>query len=189
MLGTHTMFEKETQRNQVYLFCGVLCSQGINVEDILKECTCLWGEICLLTKPQPFAHTSYYNAEMGDAILRFFIGFQDSIAEEELIAIKQQAICLEAKYAGLSGRRVNLDPGYLTPAKVVLASTKDFSHRIYLGSGIHAEITLLFSGGAFKTLPWTYPDYAAGEGLNFLTRCRAELKERISKQNHERDHG
>ena len=69
-------------------------------------------------------------------------------------------------------RRVNLDPGYLLLERFVLASGKNFTHRIYIGQGIYADLTLMFQKGAFRTLPWTYPDYAARDMQSFLTQVR-----------------
>ena len=76
------------------------------------------------------------------------------------------------QHAGGVPRPVNLDPGYVTQAKLILASTKDRDHRIYLGRGIFAENTLFFASGAWKTRPWTYPDYQRADYHQFLTRCR-----------------
>jgi hypothetical protein len=72
-------------------------------------------------------------------------------------------------------RRINLDPGYLEPSKLVLFSTKNFSHRIYCGDGIFGEVTLIYERGKFKILPWTYPDYYWAESLKFLMAMRNEI--------------
>lgn len=72
-------------------------------------------------------------------------------------------------------RPLNLDPGYLTPAKLVLASTKDHAHRIYLRDGIFAEVTLVYRKGKWQPLEWTYPDYRRDDYQQFFTRCRERL--------------
>ena len=72
---------------------------------------------------------------------------------------------------------MNLDVGYVTEAKLVLASMKDFAHRVYLGAGVHAEVTLLYRGGGWMSLEWTFPDYASGRYDTFLTGARRLLRE------------
>ena len=64
---------------------------------------------------------------------------------------------------------MNLDPGYITPAKLVLASTKDHAHRLYLADGIYAEVTLAFRGKQWQPLEWTYPDYRRADFQEFFT--------------------
>jgi len=130
-----------------------------------------------------FAHefTEYYRDEMGQPLVRYFVSFADLVAPERLIAIKRLANEIEADIA--SGgewpvvRPVNLDPGYVAPSKLVLASTKDFAHRIYLGEGIYAEVTLQYIRGSWTDLPWTFPDYRTRDYHGFFTRVRARLME------------
>jgi hypothetical protein len=80
-------------------------------------------------------------------------------------------------------RPLNLDPGYITLAKLVLASTKDHAHRIYLSQGIYAEITLNYRAGSWQPLPWTYPDYRRSDFQEFFTNCREYLKGRANREN------
>lgn len=117
--------------------------------------------------------TSYYANEMGTAVRRQFLSFERLVPPDELVGIKHTTNALEATWGGPNQRRVNIDPGYLTATKLVLASTKDAAHRVYLGSGIYAEVTLEFQHGSFRAGPHTYPDYAAPEVLAFFTAVRA----------------
>lgn len=123
-----------------------------------------------------FTETDYYTASMGTDLLKQFWAF-GLIDPGELSAIKRQTNDWEDEYAKLGKHReqrpLNLDPGYLTAAKLVLASTKDHAHRIYLGGGIYAEVTLSFRGGAWQSLPWTYPDYQRADFQRFFSDCRA----------------
>ena len=143
-----------------------------------------WGEIgeerlserlgppALRSTPLPFTHTAYYEEEMGQGLFKRLLCFEELRNPGELPSVKRWTNALEAELAEAGRRRVNLDPGYLTGAKVVLASTKDFAHRVYLGSRIYGEVTLLCKAGAYQTLPWTYPDYRQGAVLDFLDECR-----------------
>jgi hypothetical protein len=92
----------------------------------------------------------------------------------------------EAEYQSLvrgpEQRPLNLDPGYITLAKLVLASTKDFAHRLYLGRGIYAEITLHFRSGAWQPTQWTYPDYRRPDFQRFFVECRESLKRSQTRQ-------
>ncbi|HOK40243.1 MAG TPA: DUF4416 family protein, partial [bacterium] len=80
-------------------------------------------------------------------------------------------------------RQVNIDPGYINLAKLVLVSTKDYSHRIYLSNGIYAEATLFFRHNQFETFPYTYPDYATDEVRNILKEIRKLFKSQLKNGN------
>lgn len=127
----------------------------------------------------PFAHTDYYRNEIGDTPLRAFLAFPGDFATDDLAARKLASNRLETELAAEIGgplpRPVNLDPGYLTHAKVVLASAKNFSHRIHLGGGIYADLTLQYGRGGFKRLPWTFPDYGSGAYDGFFLDLRRDL--------------
>ena len=108
-----------------------------------------WGPIAAESPPFDFAETHYYDATMGPGLKKVFFAFQRPFDPEELVEIKLQTNRWEEEYAAGAGntpepRPLNLDPGYLTLGKLVLASTKDFAHRIYLSRGIYAEVTLQY---------------------------------------------
>lgn len=129
-----------------------------------------------------FDQTDYYEAEMGPGLQRWFLSFARLIRPEDLPAIKRHTNDIEARIAAdclLPDRQrpVNLDPGYLTLAKLVLATTKDRSHRIYMNAGIYAEVTLQFAHGGWQPWPWTYPDYRAPTYHRFFERVRAVYRE------------
>jgi len=110
----------------------------------------------------PFNYTKYYEKEMGAGLLRQFLSFRRLISAQQLPAIKLYTNRLEKRLSRAQNRpsrRINLDPGYISAPKLVLATCKDYSHRIYLDKGVYAEVTLHFQEGAFIPRPWTYPDY------------------------------
>ncbi|HLN86092.1 MAG TPA: DUF4416 family protein [Candidatus Limnocylindrales bacterium] len=125
--------------------------------------------------------SKYYEREMGSNLLRGFFSFAALRSPAELAALKlaTQRIEQRFRYQDGNGRRVNLDPGYLDSFKVVLASTKNASQRIYLDRGIYAEATLFYHSGEFHGLPYTYADYLWPETLAFLTRLRAIYLEQL----------
>jgi hypothetical protein len=128
-----------------------------------------------------FNHTSYYESEFGPGLLRQIVAFTDLVAPQRLAEIKRTTNELEMSWAVDGRRRVNLDPGYVSPSKLVLATTKDYSHRVYLGQGIYAEVTLHYRHGAFHPWEWTYPDYARPPYLEIFDQIRriymAQLRE------------
>lgn len=131
-----------------------------------------FGAIDMISPWFVFDYTDYYASEMGSPLHRRLMAFNTLIEQEALANIKCRTNALELSYAVQGRRRVNLDPGYLLLERFVLASGKNFTHRIYIGQGIYADLTLLFQKGAFRTLPWTYPDYAAQDMRWFLTQVR-----------------
>lgn len=145
----------------------------------------IWGGVALRSPAFDFTETDYYQASMGAGIKKQFFAFEKLIDPERLVEIKLQTNGWEAEYAAGAGhaepRPLNLDPGYITLAKLVLASTKDHCHRIYLGRGIYAEVTLHFRSGGWQASEWTYPDYRRSDFQQFLLQCREYLKRRGSE--------
>lgn len=134
-----------------------------------------YGEAELASPVFDFSFTTYYEPEMGAGLVKQFLGFRPLVNPADLADIKRTSNDLEAGVArsdGLPGRGVNIDPGYVNGGQLVLATTKNYSHRIYLGNGIFAEVTLLYTRGAFTPMPWTYRDYRTDEALAFFARVR-----------------
>jgi hypothetical protein len=132
--------------------------------------------------PLAFDYTSYYNGEMGQGILRWFWSFADLVDREALAGIKCLTNSIEQAYTVDGKRRFNLDPGLMTLGNFVLATGKNNAHRIYLGKGIFADLTLVFRGGTYRPLEWTYPDYADRELIAILNRLRESYKCRLMEQ-------
>ena len=136
----------------------------------------------------PFDHTAYYNDELGAPIARRLLSFVRLLPQDALGPAKCFTNAVEERLARPDGRRlVNLDPGLVTCERFVLATGKNYTHRIYLGQGIFGDLTLVFQAGSWQTLPWTFPDYAAPDMLARLTdvRCRyrRDLREAVPRIN------
>jgi hypothetical protein len=144
-----------------------------------------WGPIWLKTPVFDFDHTSFYNATMGDGIKKQLIAFESPIDPARLACIKNESNEIERQYEGLRQyeveRPINIDPGYVTEAKLVLATIKDRDHRVYLSDGIYAEVTLSYYGKQWNPSRWTYPDYMATENLEFVEKCRLRLREKLQR--------
>ncbi len=126
-----------------------------------------------------FDNTDYYRDELGPHPIRAFLAWEGDFDTTDLARRKlltnRMEIDLAARLGGSLTRPVNLDPGYLTLAKVVLASAKNYAHRIHLRDGIFAEVTLQYRGGTLRTLPWTFPDYGSGRYGSFFLEVRQTL--------------
>jgi hypothetical protein len=150
----------------------------------------LYGPVDLESPVFRFTWTSYYEGQMGKDLLRRFLSFERLIDPGQLAGIKIAANALEeslaAQYAqanpGCPPRPINLDPGYMTLSKLVLASTKDFSHRIYLMDGIYAEVTLSYRKSGWISYPFTFPDYASPTYHDFLTQVRQAFCRQIGRE-------
>lgn len=139
-----------------------------------------YGPVDLESQRWPFTWTDYYEAEMGPHLQRCFLAFERLIRPEALAEIKRYTRELEQQIADDCGpsaqpRPVNIDPGYLDPARLVLATTKDRNHRLYLGLGIYAEVTLHYTAGTWQPWPWTYPDYRDPTYHPFFDQVRQRL--------------
>jgi len=144
---------------KVKLFFGFISKDEdlfLEIERILSK---KFGPIDFTSKIIPFDYTGYYHDELGDGLKRKFISVKRLIAPEKLADIKLLTNKIENKFSFHKKRRINIDPGYVSGGKLVLATTKDYGHRVYLGKGIFAEVTLFYQDGTFNPWPWTYPDY------------------------------
>ena len=132
-----------------------------------------------LPAPMSWEFIDYFSRELGENLGRKFLGFERLIDPEELASIKLLTNQLEGKFSEGGARRINLDPGYVDSAKLVLATTKNRDHRIYIGQGIFAEVTLHFRGKSFRAWEWTYPDYATPEYIAIFNEIRALYRQQM----------
>jgi hypothetical protein len=154
------------------LVIGTLLKERAIFAEIAAGLAARFGPSDLISPWIPFGYTSYYETEMGAPLWRRVLAFSGWIAQDGLAQIKRQTNALEQRYQAAGRRRVNIDPGYLLLERFVLATGKNFSHRIYIGGGIYADLTLVFRQGGYQPLPWTYPDYADAPLAGFLQRVR-----------------
>jgi hypothetical protein len=146
------------------------------------RCEAEYGPVALASERFEHRETHYYDREMGTELLKTFWVFERLVDPAILVAAKLASNAWEAEYAALGRhpepRPLNLDPGYLSEAKLVLASTKDRDHRLYLDRGIFAENTLFYRAGQWQQRPWTYPDYQRADYHCFFMQCRDYLRQR-----------
>lgn len=163
-------------------FCALLLAPTVPLSDIETVLQQHFGTIMLRSQEIPFTQTTYYAREMGPALRRLYVAFDPLMAITELAPSKHTTNTLESIWADPCGqRRINLDPGYLDLAKVVLATTKDYAHRLYIGAGLFAEVTLRYQQQGFQPWEWTYPDYRLPETLDFFNRLRLSYKTQLGQ--------
>jgi hypothetical protein len=147
-----------------------------------RQCEAAFGPIAVESERFEHNETTYYEREMGTGLRKTFWAFERLVDPAHLVDAKLTTNGWEAEYSAAADkpepRPLNLDPGYLTEAKLVLVSTKDRDHRLYLDRGIFAENTLFFRAGGWQLRPWTYPDYQRADYHLFFTRCRDYLRQR-----------
>ena len=154
------------------LVVGLIMKDRALFEPLGAELSAVFGSVDMVSTWLPFNYTSYYEPEMGTPLYRRLLTFKKLINQEELAGIKLTTNRLEQSCLQNNKRSVNIDPGFLLYERFVLASGKNFCHRIYIGRGIYADLTLIYQRGRYQKLPWTYPDYADEPIQEFLTRVR-----------------
>ena len=154
------------------LVVGMFMQNKALCEDIVCKLSESLGPVDMVSRWFPFSRTDYYTPEMGKPLFRRLIGFLNLIQQDGLADIKGLTNDLEGEYREDRKRRVNIDPGYIVAERFVLATGKNYMHRIYLREGIYADLTLVYQRGRFRSLDWTYPDYAEEPLINFLTSVR-----------------
>ncbi len=158
--------------HKVKLIIGLLSSDARAMDISRKLLINKFGPIDYESASLDFTQSDYYNKEMGPGIKRKFLSFEKMRRLDGICKIKLLTNAIERKLSLDGRRKVNIDPGYLDLAKVVLFSTKDYTHRLYLGSGIYAEATLFYKDGRYNPWPWTYPDYKSESYLKIFGAIR-----------------
>ena len=159
----------------VKLTCGIIASEERFFIRAEERLILLYGSLDLTSSLFKFNFTDYYEKQMGKNLKRKFLSFTNLIPPEKLSEIKLRTNELEEKIRKelkASHRIINLDPGYLTPSALIMATAKDFSHRIPLQQGIYAHLELLLSKKGVSILNWTYPDYRTEEYQKFFMEVR-----------------
>ena len=175
-------FRERGISNGVKLVIGfIFREEGIldKAKNILRK---EFGKIDYESQALAFIHTDYYETELGKNLKRKFISFQNLIQPQNLPKIKITTNTIEKKISRNGMRSINIDPGYLDMAKLILASTKDYKHRIYLNKGIYAEITLFYQNKSFTGWVWTYPDYKSADYIRIFNQIREIYVEQIKNK-------
>jgi len=156
----------------VKLFMSHIYADGHLLKDVLQTLSSDYGGVDFVSRQMTFHYTDYYREEMGPSLERRFVFFSKLISPESLPDVKLCANAIEERTSTLGNRRINIDPGYISQAHLILATGKGYTHRPYLREGIYADLTLVYKGKSFETLPWTYPDYGEKETIKIFNKVR-----------------
>jgi len=152
--------------------CAVTFVPEVSLDEIVGQLGPVLGKPDHQSPVFDFDYTDYYRDEMGPDLKKVFLSFSGSVKPDGLVRMKLRTNELEAEWTVRGKRRINLDPGYMTSAKLVLASTKDFAHRIFLGEGIYGDVQLQFRHGRWRPSAWTFPDYRTTQAKAFFSSVR-----------------
>ncbi len=171
-----------TQPDPVLLLLAAFSRYGDALDWARDHAAAAWGPVAVESPRFDFTETDYYEPTMGPGLAKCFWAFERLVDPAVLVERKTETNAWETEYAESGAhpepRPLNLDPGYLTPAKLVLASTKDHAHRLYLSRGVYAEVTLFYKDRGWQHRDWTFPDYRRGDYQEFFSACRAYLRRR-----------
>ena len=166
----------------VKLISSLFSSQETLVDQVIGEVQQTFGPVEWTSPSLSFDHTRYYEKEMGWPLYRRFVAFSRLIRPEEIVEVKLATNLIERKYVIDGKRQINIDPGYISLERLVLATGKNYVHRIYLSKGIYADLTLVFHRGSFTPLDWTYRDYGDPALIAFFNDLREKYKNQIRGQ-------
>ncbi|HMA84309.1 MAG TPA: DUF4416 family protein [Desulfosalsimonadaceae bacterium] len=156
------------------LVIGLFTKHTRLIQPVLERLQETFGQIDIISPWFAFNWTDYYEPEMGSRLQRRMTAFGPHINQADLPDIKLHTNAIEETYTIAGSRQINIDPGYLLAERFVLATGKNYTHRIYLGQNIYADLTLIYQHGKFQALPWTYPDYTEAPMHTFLIRVRSK---------------
>jgi hypothetical protein len=157
------------------LVVGIFLKEKGLIEALAGDLIAAFGPVDVISPWFSFDYTTYYRHEMGAPLFRRMFAFSRLIKQNVLAQTKVATNTLELKYTKEGKRRINIDPGYMLPSRFVLATGKDFAHRIYIGQGIYADLAFIYQKKDFQKLPWTYPDYADSKMITYLKRVRSKF--------------
>jgi len=158
---------------EVLPLLGVIASPAAPLADLQEELRAELFATALATPSAPFDFTDYYEPEMGPGLVRLWLAGTELLPADSLPALKRASIELERRWSEAGRRRVNVDPGYISESQLLLATTKALPAAVYLRDGLFGLVELLYREGAYRELPWTYPDYAAAAARGWFDPFRA----------------
>jgi uncharacterized protein DUF4416 len=165
----------------VKLIIGLFSPEKGLLDQVIGELSNTFGQIDWNSPELFFDRTKYYTKEMGWPLHRRFVSFEKLVRADHLADIKLKTNEVERRYIRDGNRLVNIDPGYISPERLVLATGKNYVHRIYLSKGIYADLTLVYKRKSFVPLEWTYPDYAEPETMGLFNGVRMQYMNQIKE--------
>lgn len=175
---------KLNEPSKVKLFMGLIYQPLSDMEELTVKLQEELGEIDFNSEEIKFDHSSYYTKEMGEGLLRKLLTFKELIKRTDIVRIKAFTNKLEEVFSCEGKRTINIDPGYIAQEHLILATGKGYSHRPYIGSGVYADLTLIYKDNEYRKLEWTYPDYGNLEMRALFKDLRKLYVKQLQKESH-----
>jgi hypothetical protein len=172
---------KPREPDPVKLIASLFSPEKRILDKAISELSNTFGQVGWKSPELFFDRTKYYAKEMGWPLHRRYVSFEELILADHLADIKLKTNEVERLYLRDGNRLVNIDPGYISPERLVLATGKNYVHRIYLSKGIYADLTLVYKRKSFMPLEWTYPDYADTETIRLFNGVRMQYMAQIKE--------
>ncbi len=152
------------------LIIGIIYCDTEILEKALVQLEKKFGPIESVSEEFSFSdeYSSYYDNELGGKGMRRIYSFVNLVDPSLQADIKEYTNELENSFF----RRINLDPGFISHGRLLLATTKPTGFRIPLKNGIYTELTLFYARGGWHKLPWSYRDYQSERVQRFITKVR-----------------
>lgn len=163
----------------VKLIASIFSADLAQIDRVQAAMVARFGPVDFESDLIPFDHTDYYQPEFGAGLARRILAFERLVDPGDLPDIKLATNAIEAETAAGENRAVNIDPGYVGEGKMILATTKDHRHRVYLGKGIYGEVTLYYHQGQFHPWDWTYADYSSPRFCEIFIQIRSRYREQL----------
>jgi hypothetical protein len=168
---------KEKPFTPVKPFCGIIYKRAVDCKEGIHILEHNIGAVDMESAEILFDSTTYYCEELGQPLFRKFISFSNLIPPEDLVDLKLMTNRIEGELTVDGKRRINIDPGYLSQNNIIIATTKNYYHRVPLQRGIYAHIEYIFRKNEPSLLPWTYPDFKKREYISFFKELKRRYKE------------
>lgn len=165
--------------DDVKLISSLFSSNKALIDEVIHKLEHLFSPVDWISPELFFDRTQYYAKEMGWPLHRRFVSYEKLIRPQDLVEVKIETNRVEKEYLEDGGRQVNIDPGYITLERLILATGKNYTHRVYLSKGIFADLTLIFNKKSFRPLEWTFRDYASSEIITLFNHVRERYKRQL----------
>ncbi len=168
--------------SKVKLIAALLWNESVKIEDVYRRIEREWGPIEEYSTVYDFTHTGYYKDEFGERLQKQFVSFENLSDINTMPEIKIKGNALEKEFLTGENRRVNIDPGYIANAKLVMPTTKNLPHRVYIGRNIYADLQLIYKKPSFQSILWTFADYKEPFNLDFFNRVRERYMVQLAQE-------
>ncbi len=158
---------------------ALLFNPSLDQKNVFEILTAHFGDMDFISESIRFDYSAYYEPEMGSDLIRRFVTYRDLKEQDGLVSLKLLSVEIENMFKNNGNRRLNIDPGLITLERLVLATGKNYTHRIYLGKGVFGDLTLIYKKGSYTPLPWTYPDYREPVVIGWLNKIRQKYNQQL----------